>query len=103
MENTISQLFEIENKANQIINRASEEKAQLHEEYEKEILRMEENIFSDNQKKLKALQEQADIDLENETKGIIQNSEKHLKDLEEINTQKRDLLVSRIFENIIRS
>ncbi len=103
MENTISQLFEIENKANQIINRAAEEKTRLHEEYDKEIIRMENEIFSDNQKKLKALQEQADIDLENETKLLIQNSEKSLKQLEEINSNKRDEFVSRVFDNIIHS
>jgi hypothetical protein len=103
MEKTIGQLFEIESKANQIVNRATEEKARLHDEFEKDIIQMEETIISDNRNKLMALKEQADIDLTNETKILIQNSEKHLNDLEEIRLKKREILVSQIFENLIRS
>jgi lipopolysaccharide export system protein LptA len=103
LEKTISQLFEIELKANQIVNRAVEEKAKLHDEYEKEIVQMEADIFSENSRKLKALQEQADIDLANETKVLIQNSEKHLNDLEEIKTNKYESLVNQVFDRIVHS
>ncbi|MDF2538137.1 MAG: hypothetical protein K0S76_1158 [Herbinix sp.] len=103
MEQTISQLFEIEKKANQIIDRASDEKTRLHDEREKDIKQMEESINISTSKKLKALQEKADADLANETKTIIQNCEKHLLDLEEINQKKYNLLVNQIFEHITRT
>jgi len=103
MEKTIGQLFEIEEKANLIINRATEEKASLHDDFEKENIRIEETIASNNVQKLKDLQAQTDVDLTNEIKALIINTEKRLSDLEEINIKKHEILVNQVFENIIRS
>lgn len=103
MEKTIEQLFEIEEKANQIINRATEEKALLHDNFEKEITLLEQSIASENKMKLKALQEQADINLANEMKVLISDSEKHLRELDDINDNKHDFFVNQIFEAIIHS
>jgi hypothetical protein len=103
MEKTIGQLFEIEAKANHIINRATQEKARLQDDFEKDISKMEEAIVSENTKAINTLKEQADVDLKNELKILILNTEKHLHDLEEMNIKKHEQLVNQVFEILISS
>lgn len=103
MEKAINQLFEIEEAAKRIMKRAQDEKAELLEEFEKNVIHMEETIASENAKRLQALQQQADKELTAEKEVLIANSTKQLKELEETDKNKHDALVNQVFENIIRS
>lgn len=101
MEKVISLLFDIERKANQIIERANLEKNDLYEENEKAIKEMEGVIADENNAKIKALVSQAEQDIEKEKQQLIASSEKQLKDLEDNYTKNHDVLVNKVFQSLI--
>lgn len=103
MEKVIGQLYEIEEKAHRILRRATEEKTQLHDEYELKIKRLEQEISEDTAIKLKKLQNQADEDLSREIQQLKQENERLLKELDEINSDKHELLINQVFDNIIKA
>lgn len=102
MEKVISLLFDIERKANQIIERANIEKNDLFEENEKAIKAMEDSISEDNNNRINILLAQADEEIEKEKHQLIENSIKQLSDLEENYKKNHDSLVSKVFQSIIR-
>ncbi len=102
MEKVISLLFDIERKANQIIERANIEKNELFEENEKAIKAMEAEIADENNGKINVLVAQADKEIEQEKQQLIQNSEKQLSDLEDNYRKNHDNLVNKVFQSIIQ-
>jgi vacuolar-type H+-ATPase subunit H len=102
MEKVISLLFDIERKANQIIERANIEKNDLFEENEKAIKAMETSIADDNNSKINVLVAQADKEIEQEKQQLIENSEKQLSDLEENYRKNRESLVNKVFQSIVQ-
>lgn len=102
MEKVISVLFDIEKKANQIIEHANIEKDQLFEENEKAIAKMEAEIMDENTKKINKIISQAEKKLEAEKKHLIENSSKQLKDLEAHYIKDHDELVNKLFQSIIK-
>ena len=103
MERTIGRIFEIEEKAKLIIDRANEEKIRLHDEFEVEIAKLEEDINNDNFNKIREYQINAEIELENEKKTLILKSEKQLHDLDELYKNNHSTFVDKVFEGIIRA
>ncbi len=102
MEKVISLLFDIERKANQIIERANIEKNQLYEENEKAIKEMEDKIAEENNAKINILLAQAEQDIEREKQQLIANSEKQLKEIEDNYAKNHDALVDKVFQSIIQ-
>lgn len=102
MEKVISLLFDIERKANQIIERANIEKSELFEENEKAIKAMEDSISEENNNKINKLIAQADEEIEKEKQQMIENSKKQLIDLEENYKKNHDSLVNKVFQSIIQ-
>jgi len=103
MEKVISLLFEIEEKANRIIELANEEKIRLYASLEKDLVQMEENIVAENTAKLSILQTQADQELSKEKQTLIFNCEKQLKNLDAQYDNYKEELVKKVFEDIIHS
>ncbi len=101
MEKVISLLFDIEKKANQIIERANLEKNDLFEENQIEIKAMEDKIAEDINSKISLLIAQADKEIEQEKQQLIENSEKQLHHLEEHYLINHDSLVNKVFQGII--
>jgi len=102
MEKVISLLFDIERKANQILERADIEKNQLFEESEKAIAEMEKGIAEESKIKIKALTDRAELEIEKERQHLIESSEKQLKDLENHYDKDHAILVDKIFQSIIQ-
>lgn len=102
MEKVISLLFDIERKANQIIERANIEKNELYEENEKLIGKMEADIAEDNNAKISALMTQAEKEIEQEKQQLIQSSEKQLKDIELNYEKNHDAMVNKVFHSIVQ-
>jgi F0F1-type ATP synthase membrane subunit b/b' len=102
MEKVISLLFDIERKANQIIERANVEKNELYEDNEKTIAQMEAKIAEENNLKINSIMEQAEKEIEQEKQQLIESSDKQLKDLEMNYKQNHDALVNKVFQNIIQ-
>ena len=71
MERVIGLLFDIEKKANQILERANYEKNDLFEENEKAIEKMESDITEENNAKISLIIAQAEKELELEKQHLI--------------------------------
>jgi vacuolar-type H+-ATPase subunit H len=102
MEKVISLLFDIERKANQIIERANIEKNELYEENEKLIKTMEADIAEENNAKINALMTQAEKEIEQEKQQLIENSEKQLKIIVQNYEVNHDTMVDKVFHSIIQ-
>lgn len=102
MEKVIGLLFDIEKKANQILERANDEKNELLEENEKAIAKMEAEIADDNNSKINLIMTQAEKELEAEKAQLIAASNKQLSDIETNFKQNHDALVEKVFKSIIQ-
>ncbi len=102
MEKVIGLLFDIEKKANQILERANDEKTELFEENEEAIAKMELAIADENNAKINIILTQAEKELEAEKQQLIANSNKQLADLESNYKQNHDALVDKVFNSIIQ-
>ena len=101
MERTIGRIFEIDEKAKLIIDRANEEKIRLHDEFEEDIAKLEEEINNENAKKIHEYQIDAEKDLENEKNTLTLRSEKQLLDMDELYKSSHIAIVDKVFEGII--
>ncbi len=101
MEKVIGLLFDIEKKANQILERANEEKTELFEENEKAIAKMEADIASENEARINIIVARADGDLEQEKQHLIESCNKQLEELDSQYTKNRDALAEKVFQSII--
>lgn len=102
MEKVIGMLFEIEKKANQIIERANIEKNQLSEDNEEAIAAMEAKIATENNEKIKVIMAKAEKDIEMEKQQLIEASDKQLRELEDTYKKNHDALVDKVFNSIIQ-
>ncbi len=103
MEKVISLLFDIEKKANQIIERANVEKNELYEENEKAILEMEAAIADENNAKINAILNSAEMELEQEKDQLIENNNRQLIELETKYLHNHDEVVDKVFQRIIKA
>lgn len=102
MEKVISLIFDIERKANQIIERADIEKGQLLKESEKATAAMESDIAENNTLKINELNARAEEDFEKERMLLLESSELKLKEIETQNLLNHDMYVNKIFASIIQ-
>ena len=102
MEKVIGLLFDIEKKANQIIERANDEKTELFEENEKAIAKMESDISEENNRKVNLILKQAENELELEKQQLSESSHKQLTDLEMNYKQNHDALVDKVVHSILQ-
>lgn len=103
MEKVINLLYDIEEKANQIVKRANEEKSRLYEQLQKDMAHFDKEIESQNTAKLEVLKIQSDKDLNIEKQTLIDDC---IKELEQMDTDYRDRhnrLADEIFQEIIKS
>ena len=103
MEKTIGKIFEIEEKAKLIIDRANLEKIRMHDDFEDDLIKMEREINEKNIQKINDYRAEVDKELKHEKALLIQKSEKQLLDMEEHYRKSHDELVTRIFESILQS
>ncbi len=103
MEKTISKIFEIEEKAKLIIDRANQEKLRMHDEFEADLIKMEREINEENVKKINDYRTEIENDMEREKNQLIHKCEKQLEDLEELYHKSHKEFVERIFDGILQS
>ncbi len=103
MEKTIVKIFEIEEKAKLIIDRANQEKLRMHDEFEEELIKLERGISDENTLKINAYRAELEQELEQEKAQLIHKSEKQLEEMEEIYRRNHDEIVLRIVDGILRS
>lgn len=101
MERIINLLYEIEEKANKIVNRASDEKIQLYESLQNEMKEFDARIALEYECKLQTMQEQANKELEKEQQALEEEYKKQLASLEDYYKLHHDEIVDELFCNII--
>lgn len=102
MEKVIGLLFDIEKKANQILERANDEKTELFEENEKAIAQLEIDIADENNQKINELVLQAEKELDKEKQLLMEDSNKQLTDLEINYKKNHDNMVTKVFHSITK-
>lgn len=102
MEKVISLLFDIEKKANQIIERADIEKHQLLDVNEKAIAGMEATIAEENAAKINTLTAQIEGEFEKEKKQLLEDNERQLMELEKNEGSYHEIYVKQIFHSMIQ-
>lgn len=103
MEQVISLLFEIEEKANQIVKRAKDEKISLNEALEKDLAQLDKTIEDEKTARLKVLKTQFDQDLAKEKQALINDCDKQLAAMELNYQQNQTTIVNKIFQSIIKA
>ncbi|BCJ96927.1 hypothetical protein acsn021_44960 [Anaerocolumna cellulosilytica] len=101
MENVIDLLHDIEEKANQIIKRANEEKVKLQETLKNDLEKLDKEITDDTNAKLLVLKTQMDKDLSTEKQALIDDCNKQLSDMEKRFIQNHNSLVNGIIQQIV--
>ncbi len=103
MEKVINLLYDIEEKANQIVIRANEEKVSLYKKLERDLAQLDQEIADENSAKLEILKTQADKELTLEKQSLIDDCNKQLSNMETYYKKNHDSLVDKIMQEIIQS
>ncbi|WFR57483.1 hypothetical protein QA584_28420 [Anaerocolumna sp. AGMB13025] len=103
MERVINLLYDIEEKANQIVKRANEEKATLYDKLQKDMEQFGRDIETGNKTKLEQLKVQLEKDLNLEKQSYLDDCLKRLDSLEADFLTRHTLLAEELFRQIIKS
>ncbi len=103
MEKVINLLSEIEEKADEIMKRANEEKMELHKKLEEDITQLDNSIAADKADRIHALQAQINKELAEERQALINDCNKQLEHMESQYQHNHDALVNKIFLSLIQS
>jgi len=103
MERVINLLHDIEEKANQIVKRANEEKVRLNDQLQKDMEKLDHEITSNNTTKLEFLKVGVDKELNLEKQSLIDECIKQLAQMDADYQEKHSRLVQEIFQEIIKT
>lgn len=101
MEKVINLLYDIEEKANRIISRTDEQKKAKRKELDNALLKFEESLKEETNKKIQSIQNNANCELEKEKKALLENYANQERQLNTIFEEKHDTFVEHVFSNII--
>lgn len=103
MERVINLLHDIEEKANQIVKRANEEKVWLNDRLQKDMEKLDREISEVNAKKLKLLKDGIDKELNLEKQSLMEESIRQLAQMDVAYQDKHSRLAQEIFQEIIKT
>ena len=101
MEQVINRMYEIEEKANSIIDGTAKQKKELLAQHNEDIKRLKIDIDLKSKQKLSILRANMDKEIQTDRKRLIDECAKDLKELEDNYKQNHDSLVENIFMKII--
>lgn len=101
MEKVINLLYDIEEKANAIVNHTSVEKKALYDQMTHELEKLDEDISRETQQKLNKIRDEMNREIEVENKHLSQAFEEHLTALEDGYKTRHDTFVEAVFQKII--
>ncbi len=101
MEKVINVLYEIEEKANRILDRASEQKQKLYEQLNSDLEALESTITSDTNEKINAMKANMESELASERSALTTDCERQIQALQDNFTNNHDVLVEKLFQHII--
>lgn len=101
MKKIINLLYDVEAKANHILDTVADEKTNLKLKFEAEEKRFDEQVAKDNNVKLEALKSSMEKDFNERKKEIQNNCQKQLSDMDKKYENDRESLVEQIFLDMI--
>lgn len=101
MEKIIQYLYDIEEKADVIVKRASEEKKRLNLSLETQILEYNESVLKERTAKIALLKSKVDEDLEKELSLLNEDCNKQINNMEQYFKLHQEELIVKLFQNII--
>lgn len=102
MKRVISLLYDIEEKASQIVVRAKEEKVSLNETFEKDLAMLDKTVEEEYASKLDTIKKQIDIELVKEEQALIDDCNKQIAAMELNYNGNHAAIADRILQNIIK-
>lgn len=103
MEKVLNGLYEIEQKANRILENTTSEKARLNDEFHNQIASLEETIKADTTNQLNQLQSNMEKEILAERLALFNDCNQQLKSMEDNFTNHHDMLVAQVFGNITKN
>lgn len=101
MEKVISLLYDIEEKANQIVTRARDEKISLNKALEDDLAKLDQKTADETAAKLNLLKAQVDIESAKELQALIDDCDKQLAAMDTNYQENHTAIVDKIFQSII--
>ena len=102
MEKVINVLYEIEEKANRILNRATEQKQKLYDQLNNDLLELENSITADTNNKINNMKSTMLSEIETEKEALTRDCKEQIQALEINYSSNHDSYVDKVFENIIK-
>lgn len=103
MERVIELLYDIEEKANQIVKRASDEKKRLNSSLEQDIKRFDESILEEQREKLIILKQQIQNELSKDREALLNDCSKQIDEMELYYKNNHEQLVDKVIQSIINN
>jgi len=103
MKDVIGSILDIENKANEIIEDGKTEKARLEDKLKQDIKKMQDDISTMVQTKLKQLDIEEAKDAKASLSRINKSADKRLAEMEDFYKENRETWVDSVFKIIIGS
>lgn len=101
MEKVINLLSEIEEKADKILNRVSDDKAKLNEEMNQKMKSFDSTVKIETEQKLSALRKRADQEVEQEIAKMKKEQDEYLRQLDQNFDANCERYADEIFQHII--
>lgn len=101
MEKIIQYLYDIEEKADLIVKRASEEKKRLNASLETKISEYNEVVLKERNTKIEALKSRVQKELEEELSLLNEDCNKQISNMEHYFKEHHNELLNKVFNNII--
>ncbi len=101
MEKVINVLYEIEEKANTILERSNKEKTRLYEKMNIDIEHLKAEIKKSTDQQLSILKSNMEKEILEERFILLDNCNKQLSDMEKNFNDNHDALVDKVFQRII--
>lgn len=101
MEKVINVLYEIEERANRILDRTSEQKAQLYQQLNKDLEKLERDINAETNQKLAVMKKNMESEIIAEREQLMADCTKQLQRMEESYEMTKKDFVDKVFTRII--
>ncbi len=101
MEDVLKKIIELEYKAQQIKNEATEEKKRLFEEAEAEIAKMKEEIFLSVKNQIEDMKKIEQDNIKKESEKLMLDTERKIGLMWEEFNKNKDLWVKEIFNKVV--
>lgn len=102
MEKVINRLFEIEEKANRILENTNKQKNTLYTQLNDDLDKLNQDINKDTDSKLNILRADMNKEIDQEHRALIDDCDKQLSHLEDSYLKNHDSLVDTLFHKIVQ-